>query len=64
MSTTESALTVHLVMPNGFPSDVALDEIVHALEDKFSIHHSTIQVEQETTNHNCSLNSTKAEHAH
>ena len=64
MSTTESALTVHLVIPNGYPSDAALDEIVQALEDKFSIHHSTIQVEQGTTNHSCALNVVKAEHAH
>lgn len=64
MSTTESALTVHLVMPNGYPSDAALEEIVHALEDKFSIHHSTIQVEQGTTNHSCSLTTTKTAHAH
>lgn len=63
MSTTESALTVHLVMPNGYPSDAALEEIVHALEDKFSIHHSTIQVEQGTTNHSCSLTTTKTAHA-
>lgn len=64
MSTTESALTVHLVMPNGYPSDAALDEIVHALKDKFSIHHSTIQVEQGTTNHSCALTSMKTEPAH
>lgn len=64
MSTTESALTVHLVMPNGYPSDAALDEIVHALEDKFSIHHSTIQVEQGTTNHSCSLTTANTAHAH
>jgi len=64
MSTTESALTVHLVMPNGCPSDAALDEIVHALQDKFSIHHSTIQVEQGTTNHSCALTAMKTEHTH
>ena len=62
MSTTESALTVHLVMPNGYPSDAALEEIVQALQDKFSIHHSTIQVEQGTSDHSCSLNSTKTAH--
>lgn len=64
MSTTESALTVHLVMPDGYPSDAALDEIVHALQDQFSIHHSTIQVEHGTTNHSCALSGMKTEHAH
>jgi len=62
MSTTESALTVHLVMPNGYPSDAALEEIVRALQDKFSIHHSTIQVEHGTTDHSCSLTSTNTAH--
>ena len=62
MSTTESALTVHLVMPNGYPSDAALEEIVQALQDKFSIHHSTIQVEQGSTDHSCSLTTTKTAH--
>ena len=62
MSTTESALTVHLVMPNGYPSDTALEEIVQALQDKFSIHHSTIQVEQGSADHSCSLTTTKTAH--
>jgi cobalt-zinc-cadmium efflux system protein len=55
MSTTESALTVHLVMPDGYPGDAVMDEIMHALSVKFSIHHSTLQIEQGTTDHSCSL---------
>ncbi len=55
MSTTESALTVHLVMPNGYPSDACIDEIAHELEEKFSIHHSTLQVEQGSSSHRCVL---------
>lgn len=46
MSTTESALTAHLIMPHGHPGDAMLREIAHQLEDRFGIHHTTIQVEQ------------------
>lgn len=46
MSTTESALTAHLIMPEGHPGDSMLREIAHQLEDRFGIHHTTIQVEQ------------------
>jgi cobalt-zinc-cadmium efflux system protein len=55
LSTTETALTVHLVIPNGHPGDDFLDGISHALEEQFSIHHTTLQIEQGTTNHACSL---------
>jgi len=55
MSTTESALTVHLVIPAGYPGDDFIDEITHTLKDKFNIQHSTLQVEQGTTNHSCGL---------
>ena len=59
LSTTESALTVHLVMPDGHPGDIFMDEIAETLEERFSIHHSTLQIEQGTTNHACSLSATK-----
>ncbi|MFA5957796.1 cation diffusion facilitator family transporter [Hyphomicrobium sp.] len=45
MSTTEVALTVHLVMPSGHPGDEALLEICHELEHDFKIGHATIQIE-------------------
>ncbi len=45
MSTTETALTCHLVMPQGHPGDRALAELAHALHERFAIHHATIQVE-------------------
>jgi cobalt-zinc-cadmium efflux system protein len=57
MSTTESALTVHLVMPSGYPGDAAIDGITQALNQRFSVHHSTLQIEQGTTQHACSLHS-------
>jgi cobalt-zinc-cadmium efflux system protein len=59
LSTTESALTVHLVMPNGHPGDIFLDEIVQTLDERFFVHHSTLQIEQGTTNHSCSLSAIK-----
>ncbi len=55
MSTSETALTVHLVMPDGYPGDAALDAINARLRSEFSIHHSTLQVEQGTTQHGCCL---------
>lgn len=65
MSTTESALTVHLVMPAGYPGDLFMDEISHELNEQFSIHHCTLQVEQGTTAHQCTLQAeTKNEHDH
>jgi cobalt-zinc-cadmium efflux system protein len=45
MSTTESALTAHLVMPGGTPGDAFLRELAGHLEKAFGIHHATIQVE-------------------
>ena len=62
MSTTESALTVHLVMPGGYPDDNAIDSITRTLAERFSIHHSTLQVEQGTTQHACSLHQAPAAH--
>jgi cobalt-zinc-cadmium efflux system protein len=45
MSTTENALTVHLVMRGGHPGDAFLTELSHALDHRFGIHHPTIQIE-------------------
>lgn len=45
MSTTETALTVHLVMPGGYPGDDFLHELAHELEHDFRIGHATVQVE-------------------
>ena len=65
MSTTESALTVHLVMPDGYPGDAFMDDIMLTLKERFSVQHSTLQVEQGTTDHACVLHSgTAAVHVH
>jgi cobalt-zinc-cadmium efflux system protein len=45
MSTTENALTVHLVFPAGHPGDAFLTKVSEELSHKFRIHHPTIQVE-------------------
>lgn len=44
MSTTEVALTCHLVMPAGHPGDVFLVEASHHLNDEYRIKHTTIQI--------------------
>ena len=65
MSTTESALTVHLVMPGGYPGDAFMDDIMRSLKERFFVQHSTLQVEQGTTDHACSLfPGTEAQHIH
>ena len=45
MSTTEIALTCHLVMPAGHPGDGFLRDTCHALEHRFGIGHVTLQIE-------------------
>jgi cobalt-zinc-cadmium efflux system protein len=55
MSTTDVALTCHLVMPGGYPGDAAIDDIARQLKEQFGIHHTTLQTEQGTTQHECSL---------
>jgi len=45
MSTTETALTAHLVVPGGHPGDPFLSQLAERLEHDFAIGHATIQVE-------------------
>ena len=45
MSTTETALTCHLVMPSGHPGDAFLMATARELEHRFGIGHATIQIE-------------------
>ena len=49
MSTTETALTCHLVMPGGHPGDDFLMQTAHELAHRFSIGHATIQIETSET---------------
>jgi cobalt-zinc-cadmium efflux system protein len=45
MSTTEAALTAHLVMPGGHPGDAFLAQVQHRLAHDFRIDHTTLQIE-------------------
>lgn len=45
MSTTETALTAHLVMPGGQPPDSFLADIAQILAERFGIGHPTLQIE-------------------
>jgi len=45
MSTTETALTCHLVMPGGHPGDAFLSELTAELKARFGIDHPTVQIE-------------------
>jgi cobalt-zinc-cadmium efflux system protein len=55
MSTTETALTCHLVMPAGHPGDAALNAITAGLHRKFGIVHATIQIELGDSGEVCAL---------
>ncbi|GJE60555.1 cation diffusion facilitator family transporter [Methylobacterium trifolii] len=46
MSTTEAALTAHLVMTGGHPGNRFLAETADGLRDRFGIGHATLQVEE------------------
>jgi len=45
VSTTEAALTAHLVMPDGHPGDRFLAQAQQDLKDRFGIEHATLQIE-------------------
>jgi cobalt-zinc-cadmium efflux system protein len=45
MSTTENALTCHLVMPDGHPGDAFLHDLARNLTQRFKIIHTTVQIE-------------------
>jgi cobalt-zinc-cadmium efflux system protein len=55
MSASEAALTVHLVMPTGYPGDAFLAQVSRELHDQFGIEHSTLQVEMGDPQHPCTL---------
>ena len=55
MSTSETALTAHLMMPGGHPGDDFLAEVVRRIEAEFHIGHATIQIETGTSSNPCAL---------
>ncbi len=46
MSTTETALTAHLVMPEGHPGDAFLTQLAQRLSHDHQIGHTTLQIER------------------
>lgn len=57
MSTTETALTSHLVIPGKKIEDHLLEKICKDLHEKFGIEHPTIQIEKSGQSSNCSSES-------
>jgi cobalt-zinc-cadmium efflux system protein len=55
MSTTETALTCHLIMPEGHPGDTVLNEMAQQLHHRFGIQHATIQIELADSDEACAL---------
>jgi cobalt-zinc-cadmium efflux system protein len=53
ISTTKTALTAHLLMPEPPANDDFLHEITHELQEKFKISHVTFQIERGNGNHPC-----------
>ena len=56
MSTTETALTVHLHKPNGESEDDFIAKVNKDLHDKFEINHATIQIERTENCNDCNMN--------
>ncbi len=64
MSTSQVALTAHLVMPQGAPGDAFLQSVSEQLKAQFKIEHITLQVVQAPFDSGCPLPSTpEAPHA-
>src|SRR3546814_11315412 len=60
MSTTETLLTVHLVMPGGHPGDAFLFDVQNRLARDFRIGHATVQIELSDAG-DCSLHPDRSE---
>jgi cobalt-zinc-cadmium efflux system protein len=55
LSTSETALTAHLVIPSGHPGDSFLATTCKELHDHFQVQHATLQIEVGDVNHPCWL---------
>lgn len=55
MSTSEVALTAHLVMPETQVSDQFYEQVAHELDQRFGIHHATLQLERGDMRNPCRL---------
>ena len=63
MSTSQVALTAHLVMPQGAPGDAFLQTVTDHLKTQFKIDHTTLQIVQSPFSAGCQLPSPPT-HAH
>ena len=55
MSTSENAMTAHLVVPGRHPGDEFLRSAAALLEKRFGIHHATLQIEIADTIESCAF---------
>ena len=55
MSTSEVAMSAHLLMKGGHPGDAFIKKVAHELEHQFKIGHATIQIELGDTGAECAL---------
>jgi cobalt-zinc-cadmium efflux system protein len=55
MSTTETALTAHLVRPGAGVDDVMIHDACVELQTRFHVHHATLQIENGAMDHPCHL---------
>ena len=53
MSTTDIALTAHLVIPSGHPGDAFFEHLAEVLHERFDITHPTLQVEISRCDQGC-----------
>lgn len=53
ISTTETAMTLHLVTPSGHPGDAFITRLAASLHEEFDIDHTTVQIELDKAS--CSL---------
>jgi cobalt-zinc-cadmium efflux system protein len=53
LSTTNVALTAHLVVPDRGAEDVLLNSLTPNLKRRFHIHHATLQIERDRCEHGC-----------
>lgn len=55
LSTVDTSLTAHLVMPDGHPGDAFLETVAHALQHVYAINHTTLQIDLQTPHRTCPL---------
>jgi cobalt-zinc-cadmium efflux system protein len=53
LSTTNVALTAHLVVPDRGAEDALLHSLTPSLKHRFHIHHATLQIERDRCEHGC-----------